>query len=154
MKRLPTLLLRYAILAAGAVVLSICGITAYLAFAEVHVLTSILFGGVCLAAAPFFIALFQANKLIGYIDAGKAFSDLSVKALGIIMRCAVAVFIVCTAGGLPFFYTVAQLQDAPGLMLIGMAIAGAAFVIAVFASVLTRLLQEAIAMKKENDLTI
>jgi hypothetical protein len=49
---------------------------------------------------------------------------------------------------------VAEKDDAPGLVVVGMVIAGVAFVIFVFASVLNRLLQDAIAMKSENDLTI
>ncbi len=48
----------------------------------------------------------------------------------------------------------AKKDDAPGLVIIGMAIAGVAFIIFVFASVLNRLLQDVIAMKTENDLTI
>jgi aromatic ring-opening dioxygenase catalytic subunit (LigB family) len=44
--------------------------------------------------------------------------------------------------------------NSPGLVVIGMAIAGVAFVIFVFASVLNRLLHDAIALKSENDLTI
>ena len=46
------------------------------------------------------------------------------------------------------------MDDAPGLIIIGMAIAGGAFVVAVFASVLKRLLQDAVNVKSENDLTI
>lgn len=56
--------------------------------------------------------------------------------------------------GLPFFYIVAKLEDAPGIMLIGLGIIFASTIIAVFAAVLQRLLQEAIDIKSENDLTI
>lgn len=61
---------------------------------------------------------------------------------------------ICTLGGLPFFYVVAEKDNAPGLVLIGMTIAGIAFIIYVFASVLYKLLQDAIVIKTENDLTI
>jgi hypothetical protein len=45
--------------------------------------------------------------------------------------------------GMPFFYIFAELDDAPGVILIGMLFIFASMVIAVFAAVLQRLLQEA-----------
>jgi hypothetical protein len=55
---------------------------------------------------------------------------------------------------LPFVYLVADLDDAPGLMIIGMVPIFASLVIAVFAAVLQKLLQEAIDIKSENDLIV
>ena len=55
---------------------------------------------------------------------------------------------------LPFVYIVAELDDAPGLIIVGMVPIFASMVIAVFAAVLQRLLQEAIDIKSENDLTV
>lgn len=159
MKRCSTLILRLAIFVAGAVVLALCLRAGWFviktpSFSEHFIWYCILLGGSCLAAVPCYIALYQSFKLLAYIDAGCALSDLSVKALKVITRSALAEFFICTLGGLPFFYVIAQMDDAPGLVVIGMAIAGAAFVIFVFASVLNRLLQDALAMKSENDLTI
>ena len=48
----------------------------------------------------------------------------------------------------------AEVDDAPGLIILGMVIIFASMVIAVFAAVLQRLLQEAINIKSENDLTV
>lgn len=159
MKSYSTMILRLAIFAAGAVVLAICGGAGWQAVrtspsSEYYILAYILFIGICLAAIPFFIALYQSYKLLGYIDTNRAFSELSVKALKIITRSALVEFFICTLGGLPFFYAVAEKDDAPGLVLIGMVIAGVAFVIFVFASVLGKLFQDAAAMKSENDLTV
>jgi hypothetical protein len=159
MKNVSTIILRLAIFVAGAIVLAICGVAAWQAIkvnpsSDYFILSYVLLAGTCLAAVPCYIALYQSYKLLGYIDAGSVFSDLSVKALNIIMRSAFIEFLICTLGGLPFFYVVADKEDAPGLVVVGMAIAGVAFVIFVFASVLNRLLQDAIAMKSENDLTI
>lgn len=56
--------------------------------------------------------------------------------------------------GLPLFYLLAERDDAPGVILIGMAVIFAAMVIAVFAAVLQKLLKEAIDIKSENDLTV
>lgn len=48
----------------------------------------------------------------------------------------------------------ADKDDAPALIFVGMVIPFASLVIAVFAAVLQRLLQEAINIKSENDLTV
>lgn len=104
-------------------------------------------------AIPYFTALLQSYKLLGYIDKNIAFSDLSVKALKIIKYCAFA-FGFMYVIALPLFYYIAEHDDAPGLILIGIAFAGAAFVVAVFAAVLQRLLKNAIDIKSENDLTV
>lgn len=42
-------------------------------------------------ASAFFVALYQAFKLLSYVDANKAFSELSVRALGIIKYCAITI---------------------------------------------------------------
>lgn len=102
---------------------------------------------------PFFIALWQTLKLLHYIDVNKAFSRLSVKALKIIQYCAL-VFSGLYAACLPLLYHVTQHMDAPGLMVIGSVMVFAPLVIAVFATVLQRLLESAMAIKKENDLTV
>lgn len=55
---------------------------------------------------------------------------------------------------MPFVYFLAEKDDAPGLIIIGFVPIFASIVIAVFAAVLQRLLQEAINIKSENDLTV
>ncbi|WP_407371661.1 DUF2975 domain-containing protein [Carnobacterium sp.] len=109
--------------------------------------------GIYVSAIPFFIALYQAFKLLTHIDRNQAFSDLCVKALKNIKFCAL---IICGlyVGMMPFVFGVAQMDDAPGLVLIGMVPVFASFIITVFAAVLQRLLQEAIDIKKENDLIV
>lgn len=157
MERYSTAVLRFAIFIAGAMVLGICGGAFWLATrvnSEYVALSYAFLIGTCLAAIPFFTALCQSYKLLGYIDTGCVFSELSVNALRSIRRSAFIEFLICSLGGLPFFYIVAKKDDAPGLVIIGMMIVGVAFVIFVFASVLNRVLQDAIAMKSENDLTV
>lgn len=153
------MILRVAVFIAGAIVIAICSGAAWLAIktnpsSEYHILSYVLLAGTCAAAIPCFVALCQSYKLLGYIDSGCVFSESSAKALKIISISALAEFLICTLGGLPFSYVAAQKEDAPGLVLIGMAIAGVAFIIYVFVSVLNKLLQDAIAIKSENDLTI
>lgn len=109
--------------------------------------------GMYASAIPYFIALYQAFRLLSYIDKNKAFSELSVRALRNIKFCAVTIsvlYLVC----MPFFYLIGEKDDAPGAILIGMALTFAPLVIAVFAAVLQKLLKNAIDIKSENDLTV
>ena len=118
--------------------------------------TSILYpivSGVYVTAIPYFLALFQAFKLLTYIDKNEAFSDLSVRALKKIKYCAFAISTVYVLI-MPFFYNLADKDDAPGVLVIGLVIIFASLVIAFFAAVLQRLLKEAIEIKSENDLTV
>ncbi len=109
--------------------------------------------GMYATAIPFFVGLWQTLKLLKYIDKNTAFSDLSVKALKNIKYCAMVIagFYI---GFVPLLLPIAEADDAPGLMLIGAAIACAPIVVAVFAAVLQKLLQNAIDIKSENDLTV
>lgn len=102
---------------------------------------------------PFFIALYQAFKLLGCIDTNKAFSELSVKALKNIKKCATIISILYVLI-MPLFYIVGEVDDAPGVILIGMILTFASVVVAVFAAVLQKLLEDALRIKTENDLTI
>ncbi|MFE4704447.1 DUF2975 domain-containing protein [Peribacillus simplex] len=105
------------------------------------------------SAIPFYFALYQAFKLLSYIDKNKAFSELSVRALKTIKNCAITISGLYVVG-MPLFYLIAEMDDAPGIILIGMVVIFASLVIAVFAAVLQRLLQEAIDIKSENDLIV
>lgn len=104
-------------------------------------------------AVPFYIALYESLKLLGYIDKDKGFSNLSVAALKAIAYCGVAISLIFAAS-LPFFYVWADRADAPGLILMGMILSCAAFTVTVFAALMQRLLKQAIQIKQENDLTV
>jgi hypothetical protein len=158
MKRGSTIFLKIAVFLIGAPVLALCifGLP-WLANNPAnpdyaHMLYPIVIG-IYVSVIPFSVALYQAFKLLSYIDKNKAFSELSVKSLRNIKFCAMTIsglYVVI----LPFVYLVAELDDAPGLIIIGMAPILGSMVIAVFAAVLQRLLQEAINIKSENDLTV
>ncbi|WP_324727775.1 DUF2975 domain-containing protein [Lysinibacillus fusiformis] len=109
--------------------------------------------GVYATAIAYFVALYTTIKLLSYIDQNIAFSELSVKALIKIKYCAIVISSVYVVG-MPLIYYAAEVDDAPGLILIGMVIIGASFVVAVFAAVLQKLLKNAIDIKSENDLTV
>lgn len=104
-------------------------------------------------AAAYFTALYQTFKLLSFIDDHTAFSSRSVRAIKNIKLCALTItgiyFLM-----MPLFYIIAEIDDAPGLILMGAGIGFAAFVIAVFAAVLQKLLAQAIDIQTENDLTV
>jgi hypothetical protein len=160
MKRGTTLFLRAAVILIGIPVLALCifvvpQIANFAAelYPEMMLIEALVLINMYAMAIPFYYALYQAFKLLGYIDRNQAFSALSVRALKMITYSAIAISVICTAG-LPLFYLVAERDDAPGVIVIGLIIVFAAMVIAVFAAVLQKLLQEAIAIKSENDLTV
>lgn len=154
MQKSSTLFLRLAVIAIGLAVLGLCAfaLPAGIRSEDAGDLRA-LFLGMYLPAVPFFFALFQTLHLLNYIDKNKAFSQVSVKALKYIKYCAFAISGLY-ALYLPWVYHVANEEDAPGVMLIGLILVFAPLVIGVFAAVLQKLLQNAIAIKKENDLTV
>lgn len=109
--------------------------------------------GIYISSIPFYFALYQSYRLLSYIDKGEAFSELSVHALRKIKYCGIIISIIF-AVIIPFVYMLAQVEDAPGLILVGTVPIFTAMVVAVFAAVLERLLKEAIDIKSFNDLTV
>lgn len=163
MKLGSTHFLRFAVFCIGLPVLALCVYVlpqlAMEAFAQAKKgaeLAYVVFGLLAImyaSAIPFYYALYQAMKLLRYIDKNEAFSQISVDALKKIRTCAIIISGMY-AVALPLIYVIAEWDDAPGLILIGLVVVGAAMVIAVFAALLKKLLQEAINIKSENDLTV
>jgi len=149
MKR-ETLFLKIVVFLIGLPVLALCifGLPSLADYLHYPVLT-----GMYAAAVPYFFALYQTLKLLSYIDLNKAFSGLSVGALKNIKYCAIAISILY-AGLTPLLIPIADQDDAPGVVALGLVITFAAMVIAVFAAVLQKLLKNAIDIKSENDLTV
>lgn len=158
MSRLPTILLRTALALGGLFVL------AFIIFVMPEVSEALVesfppsfyipvLAAMYLAALPFYFVLYQTFKLLYYIDVKKAFSELSISALKKIKYASIVLAILYTSI-LPLLYGMARLEDAPGILAIGIVIAGSAFVIATFSAVLQMVLQSAVEMKEENDLTV
>ena len=106
-----------------------------------------------ISVVPFFAALYQGFRLLGYIDSNKAFSELSLKSIQKIRSCAAAISIIYLFA-MPLFYIVAEIDDAPGVILVGMIFVFAPLTVAVFAAILKKLLKNAIDLKNDNELTI
>ncbi|OHW63348.1 hypothetical protein EUAN_02120 [Andreesenia angusta] len=160
MKLKSTLFLKLAVVSIGAPVFALCIFLIFWIAKQVansgsgpeYYLYPIL-GSMLISAVPFFIALFKAFRLLNYIDRDLAFSKLSVDALKSIKLCA-AVISGLYFVSMPFFYILGELDDAPGVILMGMTLTFASAVVAVFAAVLQRLLEEAVYLKSEHDFTI
>ncbi len=105
------------------------------------------------SAVPYFVALVQAFRLLTYIDKNHAFSERSVRAIKNIKLCAIAIAVLYGAAS-PLLYALAEFDDAPGILAIGLVIMFASIVVAAFAAVLQKLLHNAIELKSENDLTV
>lgn len=160
MKRGTTLFLKLALIVMGIPVLALCiflvpEIANFAAelYPDHTYVKYLLVIDLYAAAIPFYIALYQAFKLLDYIDKNKAFSELSITALKKIKYSANTISILFVLG-MPLFYMIAEMDDAPGIILIGMVLIFATMVIAVFAAVLQKLLKNAIDIKSENDLTV
>ncbi|PGM91342.1 DUF2975 domain-containing protein [Bacillus cereus] len=160
MKQGSTLFLKTAIILIGIPVLALCiflvpNIGDYAAelFPDIAFIKYLVLINLYATVIPFYFALYQAFKLVSFIDKGNAFSKLSVRALKKIKNCAITISILYVVG-MPLFYLVAERDDAPGIIILGMLLIFASMVIAVFAAVLQRLLKDAIDIKSENDLTV
>lgn len=107
-----------------------------------------------LASIPFFVGLYQAFKLLGYVGKGEVFSGGAVKALRAIKYCAIAISGAIVLAGLYIRAFHAQDDDPAGFL--AMCIAGtfASIVVATAAGVFEKMLQSAVDLKSENDLTV
>ena len=99
------------------------------------------------------MALFQGFKLLGYVDGNKVFSQSSVNTVGNIKYCAIAFGGFIVLGILYIRLTVVN-DDPAGVTALGMVTTFASIVIATAAAVFQRLLQNAVDLKSENDLTV
>src|SRR6185437_4220218 len=107
-----------------------------------------------IASIPFFVALYQALKVLGYAGQNKVFSQAAVNALRTIKYCA---FI--TAGAIvaadTYLMIAARGKDDPaGAVMMGIIATFASIVIGTAAAVFERVLQNAVDLKSENDLTV
>jgi len=108
-----------------------------------------------LSSIPFFVALFQAIKLLGFVEKNKIFTQAAVKVVRTIKYCA-TLLIVLVAAPVGYLVTVmrGKSDDIAGGVASGVFLIFASIVIATAAAVLQKLLQNAVDLKSENDLTV
>jgi hypothetical protein len=105
-----------------------------------------------IASIPFFVALYQAFKVLGYAGQNKVFSQEAVNALRIIKYCALAIigFVVVSA----IFLLRGDPEDRPPGVVMRVLFTFASIVVATAAAMFERILQNAVEIKSENDLTV
>src|SRR3981081_1601797 len=107
-----------------------------------------------IGSIPFFAALYQAFKVLGYVRQNKTFSHATVKALGTIKYCAIAI-IGFVAVSVIFMYPMfGDKDDRPAGVFMRILITFPSIVIATAAAMFERILQNAVDIKSENDLTV
>ena len=101
---------------------------------------------------PFFYGLYQGFKLLGYVGYGHAFSPDAVKSLRSIKHCALAV--IGFIAGAEAYIMLGVSDDRAGAAAMGIFASFVGIVTAAAAAVLERVLQSAVVLKAENDLTV
>jgi hypothetical protein len=107
-----------------------------------------------LAFVPFFVGLYQAFRLLGYVRREEVFSDHSVRAFRIIKFCALTTAIFIIGAEVYIFIFVRGTDDVAGGVMMGVFIIFVSAVIGTAAAVSERTLQNAVDIKSENDLTV
>lgn len=106
-----------------------------------------------LASILFFVGLFQAFRLLNLIEANKAFTPEAVATLRH-MKLASLILIGGIALALLYIRFLGQGEDSAGPTALGIAVSVAFAVIATAAALFEKLLQKAVDMKSEHDLTV
>lgn len=113
-----------------------------------------------LGSIPFFVALFQAFKVLGYAGQNKIFSQPAVNALRTIKYCAIILAIAIVAADAYLMiharlYPELGATDGPeGAVMLGLVATFASAIVATAAAMFERVLQNAVDIKSENDLTV
>lgn len=107
-----------------------------------------------IAAIPFFVALYQVFTLLGYIEQNQAFSPLAVRTLRNIKYCTIATIGFIIIGELFIIFAVDAGEDKAGIFALGIYSTVACIIITAAMAIFERLLQNAVALKAENDLTV
>jgi hypothetical protein len=108
---------------------------------------------VYIGSIPFFVGLYQAFKVLGYAGQNKIFSQAAVNALRNIKYCALATIGFVLVEEIIIMLTHGN-DDAAGGFFVGVLITFGSIVIATAAAMFERILQSAVDIKSENDLTV
>jgi len=107
--------------------------------------------GAYIMALLFLFALYQAFKLLTYIDGNKAFTELSVRALKHIKHCAITISLLMVAGiAAVMVLSAGTGEDIAGVVAMGLLMTFASSVVAAVAAVLQKQVQKAIDLKQEG----
>jgi hypothetical protein len=102
----------------------------------------------------FFVALYKAFKLLIYISQNKLFTINAVKIVRSIKYCAIILSILIVMAGLYIKIFHSKEDDPAGFIALSFIITFITIAVATAVAVLEKILQNAVDMKTENDLTI
>ena len=106
------------------------------------------------ASIAFFVALYQAFKLLGHIGRNEVFSARAVRTLRVIKYCAL-ILVAFILGAEGYFQLVVRgTDDIAGGVMMGLVMMFVSVVVATATAVFEKTLQSAVDMKSENDLTV
>ena len=103
------------------------------------------------ASIPFFIALYKAFKLLGYIGQNKAFSLNSVRTLSSIKYCAIVLSIFIVMAGLYIRIFHNKDDDPAGFLAMCIVTTFVSLVVATAVAVFEKILQNGMDIKSENE---
>jgi hypothetical protein len=104
------------------------------------------------ASIPFFVGLYHGFKVLGYAGRNNEFSAPAVRSVRTIKHCAIALLGFVVVGEIIIFSH--ESDDRAGGVMMGAVIFFCSIVVATAMTVLERVLQNAVDMKSENDLTV
>jgi hypothetical protein len=107
-----------------------------------------------LAFVPFFVGLYQGFKILGYARRNEIFFQRSVRALRIIKYCALTTALFILGAEAYLFIFIRGTDDIAGGVMMGVFVILACAVTGTAAAVFERILQNAVDIKSENDLTV
>ena len=107
---------------------------------------------VYLGSIPFFVALYQGFRLLGHAAKNQVFTQAAVNALRTIKFCAIAM--IGFIAGAEVFILMHESDDRAGGVMMGILIAFCSIVMGAAAATFQRILQNAVDLKSENDLTV
>jgi len=105
-----------------------------------------------IASIPFFVALYQGFKVLGCAGKNQVFSQAAVNSLRTIKRCAIAM--LGFVAGAEIWILMQDSDDRAGGVMMGLLIGFGSIVMATAAATFERILQNAVDLKSENELTV
>lgn len=159
MKKVPTVFLQSVVVLIGVIALVILlwfpqteGRAKDLDLLSIYLDPLIIYGYA--ASVAFFIALYKAFRLLGYIGQNKVFSPESVLTLKSIKYCAIALGAAIVMAGIFIKFSHHEDDDPAGFFAMCIVSTFGTAVVATAAAIFQKILQNAVDLKSENDLTI
>jgi len=128
------------------------GVNAHATFFQIYL--NLFVAYVYFASIPFFMGLYQAIRVLGYFKKNKTFSPEAVKALRTIKFCAMTIIGFVVVSFIFMLSSPPEDDDRPQGVVMRLFVIFASIVVATAAAIFQRVLQNALDIKSENDLTV